>query len=176
MISERMKIRTLEYALQEYWIGMVKENNITDSRERNNVRVRHAFAVAVKTTCKLSLKTIGTMIGRDHATVLHAMKQHSSNMKFDSVYRAVYKMIETDVSEITEKDFMEYLVQDDMNFDDSERQLRVRCLSLSRRLRNLKSDFNQLCKEHKVVARHNRKLQDRNTKLNAELMRVKNLL
>lgn len=171
-----MKIKTLEYALTDYWNGFKKEHGVTETRERGNVRFRHAFAVAVKTTCKLSLKSVGIMIGRDHATVLHAMRQHDGNMKYDSVYRSIYKSIETDVAEITEKDFMEYLIQEDMNIDDGERELRVRCLSLSRRLRNLKSDFNQLRKEHKVVSRHNRKLQDRNNKLNAELMRVKNLL
>ena len=47
----------------------------------------------------MSLKAIGKIINRDHATVLHAMRQHKNQYTFNQQYRHAYDAISTIIAD-----------------------------------------------------------------------------
>lgn len=120
-------------SLKAYWKQMQKTFGIKDNRVRKNVVYRHAFLVAAKEMSNLTLKDIGTIIERDHATVLHAKKVHDSNFRFDRNYSRAYKMICDDLSEILVTDIDEFTQQ---NSTQEVRELRNRLMKLARKYRD----------------------------------------
>ena len=54
--------------------GLSKEDLLGRSRKQPIVRARHAFCLAVRRLTDTPLTAIGSMIGRDHTTVMHSIK------------------------------------------------------------------------------------------------------
>jgi len=91
-IDQKMFIKTL-------WKEIQQANQIRDNRIRENIRWKHAFMCVVSEQTVLSLKEIGRVLNKDHATVIHARKMHESNMMCDERYRNIYNMISAEVEE-----------------------------------------------------------------------------
>ena len=95
---------------------------------------RHAFSVAAREASDLGVQQLGKVIGRDHATVLHACKNHESNMKFSSIYRQAYTRIASTLSDmlLADLNFEEYY-----GLRDENKKLRNRLMEMSKRSREL---------------------------------------
>lgn len=61
---------------------------ITNDRKHLNVMYRHAFMVASREL--YTTTAIGEVMGKDHATVVHATRQHDANYKWSEPYREAY--------------------------------------------------------------------------------------
>jgi len=120
--------------LEEYWEDLTKKERIGNNRYQRNVMFRHAFSVAAREASRLSLQQLGKVIGRDHATVLHACKNHESNMKFSSIYRQAYTHIASTLSDmlLADLNFEEYY-----GLRDENKKLRNRLMEMSKRSREL---------------------------------------
>jgi len=120
--------------LKEYWKDLSKKERIRDNRYSRNVMFRHAFSVAAREASNLSLKQLGDLIERDHATILHACKNHESNMKFSSIYRQAYTRIASTLSDmlLADLNFEEYY-----GLRDENKKLRNRLMMMSKRSREL---------------------------------------
>jgi hypothetical protein len=164
---------TTEYEiLRMFFKDYTKAINFVDNRKRENIIVKHAFCVAATKMTSLSLATIGSIINKDHATVLHAKRKHDENLRFLSNYKNVYNNIHKSLS---------LNLSYGKDFEDAEevseiKELRSRLVDISQKLRNTIIEANELSYKNEILIKHNKSLQERNDKLNKELARVKNLL
>ena len=120
--------------LKEYWVDLCDQEKIIDNRYQRNVMYKHAFLVACREVSTLGITGIGEIIGKHHATVLHACKNHESNMKFSSIYRQAYTRIASTLSDmmLVDLDFEEYY-----GLRDENKKLRNRLMTMSKRSREL---------------------------------------
>ena len=74
--------------------------NVGADRKRENVLLRHAFMVASREmyTCQ----AIGEVMGKDHATVVHAVKNHEMNYRFLEQYRQGYNFATKQIQKLAE--------------------------------------------------------------------------
>ena len=120
--------------LKSYWKELCKEEKLVDNRHQRNVMFRHAFLVAVREVSSLGITDIGQIIGKHHATVIHATKNHDSNMRFNSIYRQAYVRILSTISDmmLIDLDYEEY-----NGLRDENRKLRSRLMAMAKRNREL---------------------------------------
>ena len=174
----------LYFELRNYWNEYVLENQVGNSRERENVIHRHAFCVVARRYAPISLKFIGGVLGRDHATVLHASKNHETNYRFDSEYRAIYHRMEADIIDIVTESGIPPREVDAPNTANEEiQQLRKKNMNLMGRMRKMilkhKKEIKGVRDEmehYEYLKKYNQELVDRNRQLHSELKRIKNLL
>jgi len=124
-------------ACKKLWDKICKENDIVNvSRVRKNVIYRHSFLVAVRKHSTLSLSETGRLMGKDHATVLHACKQHEMNYKFDSNYKMVYYLIDEMVREklMPFNLLEEHLLDDNLHKNKAVRERLIKLAAQNRRL------------------------------------------
>ena len=164
---------TTEYEiLRMFFKEYAKAANFVDNRKRENIIVKHAFCVAATELTNLSLATVGSIINKDHATVLHAKRKHKDNMRFLSNYKHVYKNIHKSLT--LNLDYGNDL--EDAESVTEIKELRSRLVDMSQKLRKIIVDANELNYKNDLLMKHNNNLQIRNERLNRELVRVKNLL
>jgi hypothetical protein len=77
-----------ELTLQEEYDNYVIVNRIHKNREHRNVMARFAFMVAAREI--YNTLQIARVMKKNHATVIHAWKQHEINVKFDRQYLRYY--------------------------------------------------------------------------------------
>lgn len=70
--------------LQEEYDNYTTHHRISPSRERRNVMARFAFMVASRDL--YTTLEIARVAKKNHATIIHATKQHEMNLKFDRDY------------------------------------------------------------------------------------------
>lgn len=165
-------INSQYFSALQLWRGIVESYNIKDNRERENVRVRQAFAVALSNETHLTFMSIGNIMNKHHATVVHCRKSHESNMKYDKSYPGIYDLI---VKQIR-----------DMVIDNSEDVIH----SLERKSylsdNTVKNYVNALNKKHrrqvqeledqiKALRKNVKELSHRNEVLHDKYARLKNL-
>jgi len=63
------------------------------TRRRSAVRARQLLAAGLRFHAKLPLKQIGSIMSRDHSTIVHALGQHQ-NMLFYDDYRAQWEELD----------------------------------------------------------------------------------
>lgn len=171
-----------EMIARNYWSTIEESHQIGKSRHKRNVFYRHAFFVACREVTQLSLATIGKMLNKDHATVIHALRGHEMNYRFDTQYRniyteiysclndlivdnteKVYEVIKNKANNINAEAFNDHLVQMyKQKFERQEDHYKAK-------LEPLNAELNKLRK-------HNKQLQKRVDDLNNECLRLKNLL
>lgn len=66
------------------------EDIVSKNRKQKFFFARMMCAVLLR-ECNYSLYNIGAAINRDHATVVYYLKQHDTELDFNSEYRAMYK-------------------------------------------------------------------------------------
>ena len=168
--------------IKNFWGNLSKDNFITDNRERRNVVYKHSFFVSCRRLTSLSLKSIGSTLNKDHATVLHAIKIHETNYLYDDKYRDVYDQIfiqlETEVKKFNED--MYQMIQGralekypDLHID-AVVQLHKNKLEEQEKQFELKEKAYK--KEINLISKQNRLISKRNKELNEECLRLKNLL
>ena len=59
-----------EAMLKNLWKDIEKVNHVLANRDGRNVMYRHVFFVCARQLSNVSLKSIGRILGKDHATVL----------------------------------------------------------------------------------------------------------
>ena len=167
-------------ALRGYWNQYKVENNVGNSRQRINVIHRHAFAVVSRENVKLPLTKIGSIIERDHATVIHACKNHEMNYRFDADYRSIYNTILIELQDLL---LHSGIVPKTISDTNEVKDIHFKFLRVSRRLRQLIMEFEQYKKEIasdkkaiNVAKNYMVGLEERNNNLHKEVMRLKNLL
>lgn len=175
---------SIEYsAVRKFWELYSSQKNYVDNRQRCNVVIKHAFAVVVRKHTSLSLAEIGSVIDKDHASVLHAKKNHDSNIKYLVNYKRTYNEIEREIKDIL------YHEEDVATAEDliTVKELRIRLINISGRLREKVLEIKYI-KEHHVnhpirvekenvfLKKHNREIHERNKRLEKELLRLKNLI
>lgn len=171
-----------EMLVKDYWLTIEETHNIRKGRERRNVIYRHAFFTACRQLTQLSLKAIGKVLNKDHATVLHALRVHESNYRFDNQYRDIYTEIYTCLDDIISQSTEQVyeivknrtLKIDPSSFDD--RMVQMYKSKFEQQEKHYEEQLTQLNRELASLKKHNKQLQERNEKLNSEALRFKNLV
>lgn len=165
-----------------YWISIVDSHHVGANRERRNVLYRFAFFVSCRETSNLSLSNIGRIIKKDHATVLHAMRSHETNYRFDAQYREIYTEMHSSLSDIigknTEKVYDSIKKRAlQINPDFYENHI---IKTYKQRLDKQEVEYKETIETLKdtllKTQKHNKILQKRMNWLNDECLRLKNLL
>lgn len=180
---EKLIIASSEYStILKLWQDYTEQANFIDNRKRENIIIKHAFAVASRELTNLSLNDIGSILNKDHATVLHAEKKHEENMMYLNGYKATYNLFVKELKKVLDIEIIKSEAE-----DIEAQELRNRLIDTSSRLRlqiienkklkeKLETSSPKLQEENKVLSKILKDMQQRNEKLNAELIRVKNLL
>tara|TARA_R100001198_G_C5234767_1_gene213027 strand:- start:646 stop:1185 length:540 start_codon:yes stop_codon:yes gene_type:complete len=171
-----------EMLVKDYWATIEETHNIRGNRERRNVMYRHGFFTACRELTQLSLKSIGNILHKDHATVLHAIRTHESNYQFDNQYRDIYTEIYTCLDDIISQSTEQVyeiikkrtLKIDPSSFDD--RMVQMYKSKFEQQEKHYEEKLKQLNRELNTLKKHNARMQERNDELNAEGLRLKNLL
>lgn len=81
------------------WISKLTQTDTTfvtsKSRIRDVVLARHALAYYMKKHTEFSLMYIGSMMGKDHATIIHSVNQIKDTAPFDMYIGTVKESIDT---------------------------------------------------------------------------------
>lgn len=125
---------TQEAQLNAYWNELVEDEKIENNRHQRNVMFRHAFLVACRKHSALPIMSIAKIMGRHHATLIHAEKNHETNMRFNKTYVYAYKRICNTLEEmfLSEDEYDNY-----HGLKGENKVLRTRLMKISRRNREL---------------------------------------
>lgn len=168
--------------IQALWKELRAANNIQDNRQRENIRWKHAYMCAVSEQTVLSLKSIGSVLNKDHATVLHARSQHESNMTFDERYKNIYNMISNELEETLAEyqDQVYEVIRNKKIPVNGEKTAESMVAMYEQRIRSLKSRYEKqildLERRNSILTREYKRAQERAQGLNEECKRLKNLL
>ena len=130
----------------------------------------------------MSLKSIGKIINRDHATVLHAVRLHKNQYTFNQQYRYAYDSIRAVISQKMDRqtEEIEALMHKRLSKIDiktyTESMVSVYKSKLDREQRKYEDKIYALKSELSIVSKALRHSRRREEKLNAECLRLKNLL
>lgn len=69
------------------------------SRERNRVIARSLLGCLLRKKTGTTFNRVGSIIGRDHASVIKYVRTFEDNIKFDKEYRETYNLIEREEKE-----------------------------------------------------------------------------
>jgi hypothetical protein len=166
--SYRTDYETIKLFFDKY----ASENNFVNNRKRENVIIKHAFFTAVKQLTNLSLASIGSLLNKDHATVLHAYKKHEDNMIYLPGYKQVYGNIYNSL-------YLNLEIYSDVkeaNSISEIKELRFRIINISQKLRSKLVEIYNLKEKNEFLVKHSKAVHARNVILEKELARVKNLL
>lgn len=166
---------------KDFWDEYCDDNGVVDNRQRKNIIHKHSFLTCLKELTTLSLMDIGSILNKDHATVLHASRSHEMNYKFDMNYRVVYNRLSSQLQQ-----FMFTLDMIPKDLLDANKNLdsgHFKYLEVSKKLRlkilefqEYKNSMRDEIKKITVVKDYIKSLESRNEKLNRELLRIKNLM
>ena len=166
---------------KEFWEDYCLKMGVEDNRQRKNIIHKHAFLKIMKDVTTLSLADIGSVLNKDHATVLHAARGHETNYKFDVNYRWIYHnlldqvqdfMLNIDVIPVTMMDSQKNVDSSHFKFLELSQRLRKKIAEFDEYKKSVKDDIKRI----KTVDSYIKSLEARNDKLNKELIRIKNLV
>lgn len=170
-------------AANQMWQDYTESAGFVDNRTRRNIIIKHAFSVVARNITSLSLMDIGSIINKDHATVLHAQRKHEENLMYLQGYKNVYNSMEYQLKSLLNTHID---INDAYDIEDVK-ELRMRLIETSSRLRMKIVEYKHLEKyteesparavaENKILTKLLKDVQHRNQNLNKELLRLKNLL
>lgn len=163
-----------QYKVSEHlWLEIKLANELTESRERRNVIYRHAFSVAVRTLSKLTVQRIGKILGKDHATVIHAVKAHEGNYNYDPDYRNIYDKIHKRVAEVL---LDAGYVSNYIPITDKAKDLRERLIILAKDNRKKKHQIIELTSSvesmNKTIEQLNKALNQKNKLISSLKLKI----
>lgn len=166
---------------KNFWDEYCKDHGVVDNRQRKNIIHKHAFLTILKESSMLSLADIGSILNKDHATVLHAHKSHETNYKFDVNYRIIFHRLQDLVHEFMLG--LDIVPASMVEYEQDVRSSHFRLLETSKKLRmkmlefeSYKKHMDKEFKRVKAIDKYVRSLEKRNENLNKELLRIKNLV
>jgi hypothetical protein len=171
-----------EILIREFWKTIELTHSIGKSRERRNVCFRHSFFVAARELTSLSLSAIGKILGKDHATVLHAVRNHKPNYTYDSLYRNIFDDVYSSMAGIVEEqaESLHKLIEDRLQHVDIEGFNNEMINMYRRKLETQQEAFDlqieALKKQNSILHRNLQAAQKRAEFLNKEALRYKNLV
>lgn len=181
-VSRLEMILDQQMMLQNLWKEIVIENKIENNRQRYNILWRFSFLVAATEATTLSQTQIGSIMNRDHCTVIHARNQHEQNFIYDLNYKQIYLMIlgeiqqlmnvyQDQIVEVIRKRKIPVTGDQTMNamLDMYERKIKMLKRNYQAQLDDYQLNYTRLEKEK------NRQ-QARAEKLSTECLRLKNLI
>lgn len=169
-------------SIQDFWDKVCKENNVQNNRQRYNVIHRHAFAVACLDNTMLSMKTIGSIIGRDHATVIHSRKNHKWNAIHDKTYIRLYHFFSQEVGKCAEEydAGLQEVISNRVATVGDDSLVGQYKDSYERKIKRLQDKYETelevLRHKLKATSKALKRADERNVVLNNECLRLKNLL
>jgi len=129
-----------EQTLQEEYDNYIIRHRILSNRERRNVIARYAFFVAARDI--YTTLQIARVSKKNHATVIHAWRNHETNMRFDRMYLSYYNESLEIISQIKK----------DQEIDESkEMTLRKQNAELLERLQNVREELQETRNELYIV-------------------------
>lgn len=181
-VSRLEMILDQQKMLQDLWKEIVIENKIENNRKRSNILWRFSFLVAATEATTISQVQIGSVMNRDHCTVIHARKQHEQNFIYDLKYKQIYLMIlgeiqklmdiyQDQIVEVIKKRKIPVTGDQTMNamLDMYERKITLLKRNHQLQVDDYKFKYTRLEKEKK-------RQQERAERLSTECLRLKNLL
>ena len=172
-------------AVLQFWREYSKKYEFEDNRARTNVTLKHAFFVACREVTGFAYAAIGNIINKDHATVLHACRNHESNINYLASYHKIYNEIKNNLEVLLDKGELQKEADEIFELN----VLRSRLIETSSKLRSKIVQYNKLRDEvdglenpHRIklendfLKKHSKEVYYRNKKLQEELKRVKNLI
>ena len=183
-MSHKSIYTTLDQQLliKSFWNKLSRKNFIIDNRERRNIIYKHSFFVSCRKLTSLSLKSIGSTLSKDHATVLHALKIHESNYLYDSKYKNVYNQmfiqLEREVKKFNKHIYQMIQGRALENYPDLHTDAVVQLYKnkLEEQEKQFELKEKAYKKEINLISKQNRSMSKRNEELNEECLRLKNLL
>jgi len=174
----------IEYqiSIQNIWDNAVAEYDIKPTRERLNVIYRHAFFVACMDNTTLSQKSIGRVVNRDHATVIHARKNHTWNLLKEPRYTDAYRYFSELLSRTSElhDDIVQNILETEKIRIPNRNMISSYTEIYDNKIKRLQAKYNTeletLRYENKTLRKGFKQQCERNEVLNAECLRLKNLL
>lgn len=182
--KEPMTYLSNEYTtVVKFFSEYSSKSRFEDNRRRPNIIIKHAFFVNCRELTSLSLADIGSILNKDHATVIHAEKKHEENMIYLRGYKEVYNDMRTKLERELNIENTSY----EVNQIDDLMELRERLIQTSSKLRMKILEVNSLRKqieesptraieENKILSKLLKDVQKRNDRLHNELARLKNLV
>jgi len=166
-------INSQYFSALELWKNIVKNYRIGEGRERENVRVRHAFAVALSNETHLTYAAIGDIMGKHHATVVHSRKSHEANMRYDKSYPGIYDLIINQIREfvIDNTEEIVAMVENNSYLSDSTVKNYVSALN-----KKHKRQIQELEEERNILRKQLREMKMRNEMLHDKYARLRNLV
>jgi len=171
-----------ELLVKDFWQSIADLYTLKNNRERRNIVYKHSFFVSCRELTTLSLSSIGGVLDKDHATVLHAIKNHSQNYIHDKSYREVYDQMYDSLHSRME-DFTEginTLIQRRINKMDvdsfSTSMITMYKSRLEKQQSNYELQIESLKRENKIVKKQLKASRNREQTLNTECLRLKNLI
>jgi len=182
-LNQMMKLSSEFKAVVQWWNEYSSKSGFVNDRRRANIILKHSFFVVCRELSSLSLTEIGNVLNKDHATVLHAIKGHKTNLSYLPNYEDVYEEIYHGIKNALA---IRGIHREANNINDL-RELRFRLVSTSERLRmkiievnmlseKVKSGPQKIMIENAFLKKSNTEMYERNKRLNRELLRVKNLI
>ena len=177
----QVSVYTEQKVLMDLWDQIFKANNLTDTRERNNVRYRQAAMTSMREHGNLSLTSIGSIFNRDHATVLNAMKNHKSDINYDKLYRQIYFSIEKLVKDTLDEYDLRYMEIDKdldrtMDYHTVVNIYRKHMAELDKEKYSLSIELEEIKTKYKNLSNQFQILSNRNNSLNELVKKYKNLI
>lgn len=179
--KHQIEVITEQAALENLWADIQQTYSIGESRDRYNVMYRHSIAVAMRVHGNISLTIIGKILKRNHATVIHAMKNHDGNYKYDKSYREIYLAIEKLVKDaLDEYDLRHVLIEDmsqtSMDYTSVVRVYKQQVNELELTITRLKLEIKEANSQRDKTAKNANEIYERNKSLNELVIRYKNLI
>lgn len=171
-----------ELIAQDFWKSLMDMYDLKNNRERRNVIYKHSFFVCCRELTTLSLSSVGRILSKDHATVLHALKNHSQNYMYDSIYRQVYDQMYHSFNErmnhFTEG--INTLIQKRINRMDidsfSSSMINLYKTKLDKQRQAYELQLDTIKRESAIIKKQLKASRKREQYLNNECLRLKNLL
>ena len=171
-----------EYIVKEYWESYANLHGIETNRQRRCKIFKYSFFVAARELTSLSLSSIGGMLDKDHATVLHAIRNHALNYSQDTLYQTIYNQIYDQLSARMDEfnDGINKVLSKRIERLDAEvfssAMIKMYKTKLEKQRNIYEMKIEALNSENTILKKHNKSLKSRSEKLNAECLRLKNLL
>ena len=171
-----------EALVRDFWNNVSQVNEVYDNRNRRNIIYKHSFFVCVRELTSLSLSSIGKQLNKDHATVLHACKKHTINYMYDGHYRGIYDKMYSQLEDLINSfndDLTEMIERKIKNMDVELYNTAVIDMykkKLDVQNKSYKLQIESMKKEMRILRKALKTSRERETLLNTECLRLKNLL
>lgn len=179
--KHHIEVVTEQAALENLWANIKENYSVGETRDRYNVMYRHATMVAIRVHGNISLSIIGRIFRRNHATVIHAQKNHEANYKYDKSYREIFLGVEKLVKDaLDEYDLRHVEIQDlsqtSMDYTSVVRVYKQQVNELELTIAKLKLEVSEANALRDHANKNAKEIYQRNKSLNELVIRYKNLI